>query len=765
MHRPTDEQPWRPLADRLRKLLGRRALADGDHKTWHGGGPVITIATPDRDRPLPLRLPPFTEDDLDRVESEWQYLPTDFPRWVVALDRSAERWLLPTGWDASLAQARVRFPSLWPSTPCGRGEIHTQHDIADFRAVRALGDAARPSHWLLRVQAWRPDASMKVDEPQPGGYWGLIDIDGRLVLPMAYAHLGVAEGLLGTLSRQTAPPLPVGRLQSWQWAEVITASMPATDAYGREVCDVIEVWTGQRVNPHRIKALRGSLAWGYFTACHDATSAGVGAAGGVEVGLMLCTQAAPGPLRWAALQASAAVNSAMTPARCAVTGLYGYVGALGQTVLEPEFDAAWAVDSGLAKVRLTLADAQAQGCALTLADGKQIGSIGVLEVARPARAGQSPPWRWLLAPRWRDVGGEYDGHLSVQDVSGAWGMVTPDGDVVSPFSPREPRGGLDDDPHEQVRQQFRVVQARRFMGWLVEAARLGTLAAMQGRLHSSYAAYDHGALPHLSLAVWTTRAVVARVMKVNPTRDEDVTLPVGTPVTWDPSARNYAGFVDLRSHAVVGQPGEHDHATRIPWDALALAVPAPNDGLTDPEGLRLLEALSASAHGGAMRHLVLALDRLTDWLEVHRIAPNPCAPALANRAAASSADGSESRLKWDAQDALRACSNVAVFLRQVELCLALCDARRLAEAVRMQRHWLSEVDLPTLFTRQRYERADAMGTGTRVAHSVPLWIGNEGGPAIPANHPWVKELAPLWRAALEAYWRWWPLWSSDVHKC
>ncbi len=746
--RPPAEPLWCPLAHRLQQLLSRKEVASGELKVWHADVPVITLSTLDRDKPYPLRLPPFTQEDLDTVEQEWQHLPAEMPRWVVALDQKLERWVFPLGWDTVAARPQVRFPSVWPAGPSGRGAVHTRYDLADHVSLRAQGDAARPTGWQLRVQAWYPDATVAADAAQPGGLWGLMDIDGRLVLPLIYTRMSPVQSLLGTLSQGTAAPLPAGRIQPWQWAEVLATDQAPTDAHGRKVCDVIEVWSGQRVNPPGVKALQGSLTWGYFTACHDSTDpCQTTNHTGAEVGLMLCTQSQPGPLRWASLNAGNAVNNPMSPARCPVSGLLGYIGALGQTVMEPCFEEAGNLDNDLTQVRLTLADSQAQGLALTLPDGQLCGPAGVLVVSRTQRADELPTWRWLLAPRWRNVGGEYDGHFSVQEVNGAWAMVTPDGEPVTPFTVLAQGEGTHDDGHAQAMRQFKNLQTRRFMGWLLEAVQVGTLAVMHGHLHSSYGSYDYGALPGMNLALQITREVMALVTKYGPTRDEEVVFAQGTQFVWNPAQRKYAGFVDLRTHAVVGEAADRDQNICIPWDALALAVNSKCMGQSgdqdrDAEATRWLEILGTPEHLNAMRNLRNLLDNFNDWLDLHPINPQRSAQP-----------------PWQAHDARRSCGNLAKLLHRLEVYLALRDTQGMHSTAQWLQRELWSVDLPSLFTRQRYETNEGK-VEHHIGNSVPLWLGVEGTAAIAPDHPWVRQMLPQWDLVLSAYVAWKPYFSK-----
>jgi hypothetical protein len=169
----------------------------------------------------------------------------------------------------------------------GRFQLTPVYDMLPMRWPIAVETpiTERPPHRSQRAQFahWAPTL-------------GLINIGGRLVLSLDYTYVGPVQQLLGTLSQTTCAPLPEGRTQPWQWTEVLTTGQLPVDAHGRKVCDVMEVWSSQRVNPPGIKAVHGSLTWGYFTACHDSTVSGTGRVG-AEVGLMHCTQTQPGPLR------------------------------------------------------------------------------------------------------------------------------------------------------------------------------------------------------------------------------------------------------------------------------------------------------------------------------------------------------------------------------------------------------------------------------------------------------------------------------------
>ncbi len=437
----------------------------------------------------------------------------------------------------------------------------------------------------------------------------------------------------------------------------------------------------------------------------------------------------------------------MSPARCTVSGLYGYVGALGQTVMEPCFASAGRLKNNLAIVRLTLADAQTQGLVLTLPDGQQCGPVGVLRVSRTTRTDELPTWYWLLQPRWREVGDEYDGHFCVQNINGAWGMVTRDGEAATPFTSI----ASDDDQGNEGRAQaighFKRVQPRRFMAWLLEAASVGgSLGVMQGRLHSSYGSYDYGALPGMNLAVQITREVMAMVMKYGPTRDEEVVLAQGTQLVWNPAQRNYAGFVDLRTHAVVGEIADRGQNIRIPWDALALVVNSKCKGQSgqsgdedrDAEANRWLEILGTPEHLNAMRKLRSLLDNFNDWLDLHPINPQRSAQPL-----------------WQAHDARRSCGNLAKLLHRLEVYLALRDAQGMHSTAQWLQRELWSVDMPSLFTRQRYETNEGK-VEHHIGNSVPLWIGVEGVAAIAPDHPWVRQMLLQWDLVLSAYDAWKP---------
>ena len=497
-------EQWQTFANYLSVLL-KREVTQGDTGPGEDAR-ELRIPVEGFKHPIAVHLPPYTSDELAAADKEWQALSPDSalqsgPRWILAHDRKFSPWLLSVGIECNAADGhilQVRFPTSWPANSNGRGDISSAHS-ADWREIRSLGEAARPHDWNLRVQSLvLPDFTV--------GLWGLIDLAGDFVLPCVYEHLSEPEGLLWSLSCKTAAPLPANRHQSWMWSEVRRFDEPTSDASGREVCDVIEVWSGRRINPPGIKAWKKTLKYGYFIACHDTTDESVKNSP-QETGVMLVTQPTPGPMRWSNW---GDCPGPLTPARCARTGLWGYVGPLGENVIEPQFSKASTVDSGLAIVRLSLTEAQHQNIALRV-DREWLAPTGVVKIEAKTDVSSTSAWNWVLLPRWLEVAGEFDGHFTVKNTAG-WGMVTPDGMPVTPFYPREPRGFTEDNPHDICRAQLKRLQARRFVDWLLEAANNptnpGSLAAMKGRLFSSFGAYDHGALPFSNIAVRITKEVI-----------------------------------------------------------------------------------------------------------------------------------------------------------------------------------------------------------------------------------------------------------------
>jgi hypothetical protein len=491
---------------------------------------------------------------------------------VVLRSDDCDSWLLAVVRSpGDPADLRVVFPAGWPATPQGRGDLRCVNGSADWREHRRLGAAARAHDWILRAafvalggdDVPGPGQAVDVDLSRCGepGPYGAVDVDGRFVVAPRFAWMGEPNNVLGTVQRALCPPLPEGRREARRWAEVQPLGEPTRDALDREVCDVIEVWSGQRVNPPGIKALAGTLSYGTYVACRDLTQPGH--IGDGCVAPMHACQTEPPPLTWRRVGDLGVVIAAQSDKR----GLWGYVDACGHAVVEPRFESASDFDSGLAIVKLAR---------------QPFWGVITFDFDEPVVDGMPCPprmsWRWVLEPGWFGVAGEYDGHFTVADQQGRWGMVTPRGEAVTPFvrmrvvrDERFVAAAI----HDHCRSTFSDVQQARFTQWLQDAREHhgGRLAAMAGRLFSSWRRYDHGALDRqCDIAVVTTREVEGiECFYEGGAHHAKVTLGAGHRFTWSPRQRHYAGFVDLSTHAVVGAADQRWHTLRLPWDALALA--------------------------------------------------------------------------------------------------------------------------------------------------------------------------------------------------
>lgn len=546
----------------------------------------------------------------------------------------------------------------------------------DWREYNRIGAEARPSNWHLRVVGYDL-------QTQNMGLWGMVDLEGRFVLPCQFAEMSAAHGLLGAKEDKHTPPLPAGRLQFWQWSAVRKPSDPSVDALGRKVVDVIEVWSGRRVNPEGLKVLAGTLHWGYFVVCRDDAA---------NMGLMRATEAEPGEMRWSQVYNQYTPDPGVA-ACCATTGLWGYIGALGQVVVEPQFLEASSFSARLAYVRT------AQGLMGAIAFDLTRNELRSL----PLEA-TNLSIRWVLAPKWPQVVDEYDGHFTVQDESGNWGMVNPRGEAVTPFDvtteflshyfkwdePNDWSSSRDEhirhsDAHNFCREQFKSVQQTRVFKCLKEIASGAenskqsskcNMGQMAGLLFSSYGAYDYGSLSHSNWVLRLERDVQVSTIQYGGAqggdgRDREVEqlLPAGMMLTWDPSQRIYAGFADLSTHAVVSKLDKKDYSLRIEWEALSLVVPQPArilEGEVMPEhterqaseiaeGLRLLEKWRNPKAVISAATLETALIELAKDLERHLHL--------------------QTKDAWDIHQAARTTSRLARAMGRLQLAVALQDAQ------------------------------------------------------------------------------------------
>ncbi len=294
---------------------------------------------------------------------------------------------------------------------------------------------------------------------------------------------------------------------------------------------------------------------------------------------------------------------------------------------------------------------------------------------------------------------------------------------------------------------------------------------MAGRLYASWGTYDHGALHAHAIAVHPVRDVqgIERIYE-GESHDAEVTVPAGTPLVWNPGQRNYDGFVDLSTHAVLGDRECSHHTLRVPWSALALSLPPPwTDGDEPPSQAQLDAFIAAFGRADvvqAANHLLDALDTLADWLadepwpdepsgtepdDRHpmTVAPLPFVPHLPVTYAA----GDQAR-PTDLAESVHA---LAGHLRDIAWTIAARDPE--TSSWMMQADVRASIDLPSLLTRARYA-PDAVAARRNQSplwfqEHHAFWIGDDDEPgAIAPSHPWVIALEPLWRRVMADYAAW-----------
>ena len=599
--RPVTTEPWPTFAD----IVARAAQPPG-----------VDI----RD------LPPYSQDDICRVAA-LRMQGESFQRWpavhasdaglVWTFDANHHRVPLLLGRDSHPLMSidagfrpaeRVIFPARWPAHQLSRDPFKpfylTWHQ-SHWRGERIEGRDYRPLGWLLPVQRW---VALTDDAAGPHAWrWGLIDIDGRFVVPCRHPAMGFPQPRSPGRPTQPERALPPGRREPWCWVWVGEAEHAEglLDTQRRAVAgDVIEAWSGERMNPVHQQAYR--LDGQFMVVGPRSKPAEADGKPPPAYGLCNLATGRHGPIRWRQIDTFGLSITHAGPAQCAASGLWAYLDDAGEALVPATFARAGQVDSGLAIVELSVGQADEMGITLTLPDGTRQGPVGVFGPDGAASLGQ-----WFVEPRWRDLEGEYDGHFVVQARDGRWGMITPEGEPVTPFVQRRERDDFNGGILQQVIGQFKRLQRRRFSAWMRCAVESGSLAVMAGKLRSSFGAYDYGALTARGFPVHLRRSLPPA-----PAPYDAVSLTAGSEFMWRPGQRNYMAGVDLRTHAMIGPPGQHDggyHGLAVPWDALVLARPA--RGLADDDERRQLEHLGAPAHRQALDALVQALDALIDALD------------------------------------------------------------------------------------------------------------------------------------------------------
>lgn len=620
-----EQRPPQNLPSPFEEMLAFAASRPMQPEQWPSFPELLSrVAQPPRFDAERTKLPPYTEDDIrdvflqrmqGRPAKDWPGVRDGMPEMVWAYDSKLRFVPLLVGRDGhplsrwsplhALAE-RVVFPAAWPATWVGRGPFYLVWSQGHWREEKAEGLDFRRYNWLLPVIRQVP-----VSE---GGdtllrwRWGLIDIEGRFVLPCQFPAMSFPQPRGPGKPIQSEIPLPPGRREPrcWIWVGE-TEHADGCWHSGRDSANgsIVEAWSGARPLPEGLTArqLDGHFA---FVSRADAGD-------DAPVGLFNLATGRCGPIRWRHVDAFCLSIGHAGPAKCFETGLWTYVDENGEALLPAGLARAGRIDGGLAIVQLGLPRADALGLALTLPDGTRQGPVGVF-----GPKGIDSLGLWFLRPAWRDVLGEYDGHFVVQDLAGDWGMVTPEGEAVTRFLPRREREEINGDILHVVIEQFKRAQGRRLLDWIRAASRAGCLNVMAGKLRSSFGKYDHGALSCGEIPVRLLREIMPAEGSSGPEEMLQAPLAAGSLFAWRPAQRNYFGSIDLRTHCAIG-PRSADgsesgyHGIHVPWDALALDLPALE--FRDDAEQAQCECLMSAGHLSAADRLIDALDNFIDLLD------------------------------------------------------------------------------------------------------------------------------------------------------
>lgn len=691
-------------------------------------------------------LPPYSRDDIRWVAhlrtqrkniDHWPQVGANDPELVWTFDSDHQRVPLLIGRDCHPlmiidsghpAKERVIFPAVWPPFVIGCDPLkpfYLMWSQSHWREECIEGRHYRRENWLLPVQRWVP---LTDDITGPYGWrWGLIDVDGRFVLPCRYPSMGFPQvrGLGKRVQPEQRPPL--GRREPWCWVwvgEDEQADGLRDTKRQAAIGDVIEAWSGKQMNSvdHAVRRLDSQ----FMIICRRTEISKIGTGLPPAYGLCNLATGKYGPIQWRHIDTFGLSNTHATTAQDAETGNWSYVDENGEALMPSAYARTEQLDDGLAIVQLSIVQAEELGLVLTLPDGTRQGPVGVFGPNGVASLGQ-----WFVEPRWLDVEGEYEGHFVVQDTAGRWGMVTPEGEAITPFVARVEHKELNGNILQQVIKQFKRVQRLRFIGWMRDARSSGSLAVMIGKLRSSFGAYDYGALPNRDIAVRLTRDLPSA-----PPPYDNIALVASAEFSWRPGQRNYYQTIDLRTHTMIGFPAEHGpgcHSIAVPWDTLALTTPAMTDGTEYQQ--RCIEQLNKDEHLAALYVLLDALEQFAAHLE---------------------ADTSV-----NARDAETAC--VVLELRSSRLAEMLLTREPLPWrqlAISDLRDDLERIDFPSILTPARYQE-DKSEHRPFYGHDVPLWIGDDGEMSAVATHtPWALAIRAPLDSAINAYQTWLPIFKA-----
>lgn len=671
-------------------------------------------------------LPPYSREDI-----RWVQVGASDPELVWTFDSHHQRIPLLIGRDChplmsidagQHAEERVIFPAVWPPLVIGCDPLkpfYLMWSQSHWREERIEGRQYRRENWLLPVQRW---VALTGDTTGPYGWrWGLIDVDGRFVLPCRYPSMGFPQvrGHGKPVQPEQRPPL--GRREPWCWVwvgEDEQANGLRDTKHKASVGDVIEVWSGKQMNSvdHAVQRLDGQ----FMIVCRRTEISRIDTGLPPSHGLCNLATGKCGPIQWRHIDTFGLSNTHAATAQDAETGNWNYIDENGEPLMPSAYARTEQLDDGLAIVQLSIVQAEEIGLVLTLPDGTRQGPVGVFGPNGAASLGQ-----WFVEPRWRDVEGEYDGHFIVLDAKGRWGMVTPEGEAVTPFVARVEHEAFNGDILQQVIKQFKRVQRRRFIGWLKNARASGSLIGMAGKLRSSFGAYDFGALPNREITVHLTRDLPSA-----PPPFDNIALLASAELSWRPGQRNYYGSIDLRTHAMIGLPAEHGpgyHGIAVPWDALALATHEMNDGTESQR--RCIEQLYKNEHLAALYLLLDTLEQFAAHLEAD--------------------------ISVNASDAEAACRELETLCSGLAEMLLTCEPHPWRQlALSALRDNLDHIDFPSILTSARYT-ANSSERRYFYGWDVPLWIGDNGEKsAVASHHPWAQAIQVPLDDAINAYQTW-----------
>ncbi|UCV22547.1 hypothetical protein [Ferribacterium limneticum] len=229
-----------------------------------------------------------------------------------------------------------------------------------------------------------------------------------------------------------------------------------------------------------------------------------------------------------------------------------------------------------------------------------------------------PDNQWVLMPQWRDVLSEHAGYFLVQEQSGRWGVVSPDGVSLTPFTFRRDKPAADESIKAQLFIQHFLWWQYRSMQWSIEAARSGTLAIFEGKIAKSHSD---------QMVFWPWGMNLEEQIVVTDPSGK-YRLDDAASYIWESSTspRQY-GFYTLKFCPIKRSGSICEDAIPIPWAAVSLVLADPQ--IFDDRGL--YERLVVDQHIRALTHLIDSLVMLSDGLHECAI-DNSGTPTIADSA-------------------------------------------------------------------------------------------------------------------------------------